>query len=428
MKQIEFLYSKFLKSSSVCTDTRKLEKDCIFFALKGENFDGNTYADEALKKGALLAVVDDENQEKSDFKLVVEDVLKTLQELASYHRKQIDIPIIAITGSNGKTTTKKLVTEVLLKEFKVKATKGNLNNHIGVPLTLLSFTSELDLGVVEMGANHQKEIEALCKIAQPNYGLITNFGKAHLEGFGGVQGVIKGKSELYDYLISHDGLIFFNRDDEIQVEKAINYKNYSIGEKALSDCQVVFKSANPFVAVEYSRLIIESQLIGSYNFKNISAAIGIGRYFGIDKEDIKAAIEEFEPENMRSQIIKKKDKTILLDAYNANPTSMEAALKSFHKTGKGMQAVILGDMFEIGEESIHEHQQILKLCEQLGFDKIIVCGHHFKKASSSNEKIEAFVTTEELKSYVTEHIEQFPSTILIKGSRGMKLESLLDDL
>jgi len=235
-----------------------------------------------------------------------------------------------------------------------------LNNHIGVPLTLLSFTAELDLGIVEMGANHQKEIESLCKIAEPNYGYITNFGKAHLEGFGGIEGVIKGKSELYDYLIHHDGLIFFNRDDDIQVKKAVKYKNYSIGEKTLSDCRVKFMDANPFVELEYSHLQIKSKLIGEYNFKNIAAAIGIGRYFGIGKDKIKEAIENFEPEEMRSQVIEKNNLKILLDAYNANPTSMKAALESFKKMSATSQTVILGDMFEIGETTLEEHRQILK--------------------------------------------------------------------
>ncbi|MFO7744526.1 MAG: UDP-N-acetylmuramoyl-tripeptide--D-alanyl-D-alanine ligase [Psychroflexus sp.] len=427
MKDISDLYSKFLESSGVCTDTRKLKKNSIYFALKGENFDGNDYADKALEEGALLAVVDDENQ-KGDSKIIVEDVLRALQELANFHRKQIDIPIIAITGSNGKTTTKKLVFEILSKEFKVNATQGNLNNHIGVPLTLLSFTAELDLGIIEMGANHQKEIESLCNIAEPNYGYITNFGKAHLEGFGGIEGVIKGKSELYDYLIENDGLIFFNRDDEIQVEKAIQHKNYSIGEKALSDCQVVLLEAQPFVKVEYSNIIIQSKLIGSYNFKNISAAIGIGRYFSVEKDKIKEAIEAFEPEEMRSQIVEKNEKEILLDAYNANPTSMKAALESFKQMSSNKQTVVLGDMFEVGEDSIKEHLHILDICQELKFENVLVCGEQFQKVSSEFENVIGFKTTGELKDYINENNSKLTSHILIKGSRGMQLESILDVL
>lgn len=422
---ISTLYSKFLDSSGISTDTRKIKPNSIFFALKGANFDGNAYADKAIENGALLAVVDDPNQ-KRESKLIVDNVLETLQELANYHRKEINIPVIAITGSNGKTTTKKLTLEVLSKKFKVKATAGNLNNHIGVPLTLLSFTEDLELGILEMGANHQKEIASLCKIAEPNYGLITNFGKAHLEGFGGVEGVIKGKSELYDYLIKHDGLIFFNRDDEIQVKKAVQHKNYSIGEKSLSDCQVIFNEAQPYVSVEYSNLIIESRLIGRYNFKNISAAIGIGRYFGVDKENIKEAIEDFEPEEMRSQIIKKNGKEIVLDAYNANPTSMESALKSFKEMSSGEQTVILGDMFEIGEDSEKEHRYILEVCELLKFDCVWVCGKQFKKVSAEFEGVSGFESTNQVKEYVKENPAQLNSQILIKGSRGMKLESILD--
>lgn len=427
MQDLSLLYSKFLESSGVCTDSRKVKSNSIFFALKGNNFDGNAYADQALEEGALLAVVDDKNQ-KGDSKLLVKDVLKTLQSLANLHRKEIDIPIIAITGSNGKTTTKKLIYEVLSKAFRVEATLGNLNNHIGVPLTLLSFSAELELGIVEMGANHQKEIEALCKIAEPNYGLITNFGKAHLEGFGGIEGVIKGKSELYDYLIQNEGLIFFNRDDEIQVEKAIPHKNYSIGEKSLSDCQVVFKGANPFVSVEYTNLMIQSQLIGNYNFKNISAAIGIGRYFGVDRDQIKEAIEDFQPEDMRSQIIKKEGKEILLDAYNANPTSMEAALKSFKQMHKTDQTVILGDMFEVGENSFQEHTQILELCRSLKLDRVLVCGKHFQKASKQFDDIKSFETTQALITYLEKNQDILGSSILVKGSRGMQLETLLDVL
>ncbi|SDG90667.1 UDP-N-acetylmuramoyl-tripeptide--D-alanyl-D-alanine ligase [Psychroflexus sediminis] len=425
MKDIADLYSKFLESSGVSTDTRKIESNSIFFALKGDNFDGNAYADQALEHGALLAIIDDETQ-KGDSKILVDNVLETLQELANFHRRQIQIPIIAITGSNGKTTTKKLTHEVLSKRFKVKATAGNLNNHIGVPLSLLSFTAELDLGIVEMGANHQKEIEALCQIAEPNYGLITNFGKAHLEGFGGIEGVIKGKSELYDYLIEHDGLIFFNRDDEVQVNKAIQHKNYSIGEKSLSDCQVIFKEAKPFVNVEYSNTTIQSKLIGSYNFKNISAAIGIGRYFGVDKEKIKEAIENFEPEEMRSQILKKNGHDILLDAYNANPTSMEAALRSFKQMTSKEKTVILGDMFEVGDDASKEHRHMLEVCKKLDFDVILVCGASFHKASSGFDDIKGFKTTDELKLYIKENKTLLTPDIMIKGSRGMKLESILD--
>jgi UDP-N-acetylmuramoyl-tripeptide--D-alanyl-D-alanine ligase len=279
-----------------------------------------------------------------------------------------------------------------------------------------------------MGANHQKEIEALCAIAEPNYGLITNFGKAHLEGFGGIEGVIKGKSELYDYLIKNDGLIFFNREDDLQAKKAILHKNYSIGESPLSDCQVQFIEANPFVTLEYSKETIHSKLIGSYNFKNISAAIGIGRYFGINVDKIKEAIEKFEPEEMRSQILKKNSKEILLDAYNANPTSMKAALESYKGMRSGQQTVILGDMFEVGDNALQEHQNILELCTKLEFEKVLVCGKQFQEVSSGFDKVLSFRTTEDLKRFIESSPSELSSFILIKGSRGMQLESILDVL
>lgn len=425
--QISDLYSKFIKSSGVSTDTRSIKHDSIFFALKGDHFDGNQFADEALKKGAQIAVIDDSAQSGHQ-KMVVDDALKTLQDLANYHRNYIKVPIIAITGSNGKTTTKKLVKDVLSQKFNVKATSGNLNNHIGIPLTLLSFTSNLDIGIVEMGANHQKEIQGYCEIAEPNYGYITNYGKAHLEGFGGIEGVIKGKSELYDYLIEHDGLIFFNRDDKIQVEKAIEHKNYSIGQHTLADCKVSFVKADPYVQIQYEDLNITSQLIGEYNFKNIAAAIGIGRYFGVDKSKIKKAIEDFETEDMRSQIIDKKDAKIFMDAYNANPTSMEAALKSFKAMGGEHQIVILGDMFEIGENTLKEHTKILELCQELDFNTVMVCGTHFSKAAKQNTFAKSFENTKALKDFLSDYKLPSSAFIMIKGSRGMQLESILDEL
>ena len=279
-----------------------------------------------------------------------------------------------------------------------------------------------------MGANHQKEIEALCEIARPNYGYITNFGKAHLEGFGGVEGVIKGKSELYEFLKRSEGLIFFNRDDDIQVEKAIQQKNYSIGSKPLSDCQVILLDSQPTVTVGYENLSIKSQLIGNYNFKNISAAIGIGRYFNTSRNHIKEAIEAFEPEEMRSQLIKKDNKKILLDAYNANPTSMQAALESFDQMTTEKKTVILGDMFEIGADALKEHLLIIDLCQSLDFETIIVCGEEFHKAASDVDSIKSFKSTSEVKSYLKTHNSVLTPHILIKASRGMALETIVDVL
>ena len=421
---ISKLHSIFLKSNGVSTDTRTIKKDSIFFALTGENFNGNAYAKQALEKGAKLAVVDDKNL-IGDSYFYCEDVLICLQQLSNFHRKYLKLPIIAITGSNGKTTTKKLVYNVLKQKFDAKATKGNLNNHIGVPLTLLSFTDKTEIGIVEMGANHQKEIELLCSIAEPNYGYITNYGKAHLEGFGGVEGVIKGKSEMYDFISSNNGVAFVNADDEIQLTKTKNMSRYSIGEKD-ADCIIECLETNPTIKIKFQDKPIQSTLIGSYNFKNIAAAVGIGAYFKLSFDAIKKGIESFTTEGNRSQFIETKHNTILLDAYNANPTSMEAALNNFSIIDKQDKMLILGDMFEIGEDSLKEHETIIKLAGKLQFKKILVCGHYFFNANeNSNHKVEAFKNYDDLANYLKKKSFHNKS-ILIKGSRGMALERCLE--
>ncbi len=414
--KIENLYSLYCDSYLVDTDTRKIRKNTIFFALKGENFNGNLYAEEALNKGAKYAIVDKIEYQTNDNIIVVENVLKTLQELASYHRKQLNIPIIALTGSNGKTTTKELINVVLKQKFKTTATKGNLNNHIGVPLTLLSMTPDTEIGIVEMGANHHKEIEFLSKIAAPDYGYITNFGKAHLEGFGSIEGVIEAKSELYEFLIRNNGNIFVNPKDEIQVSKTRN------SNKILFSEGINFLTADPFVCLNYDEFKIQSNLIGSYNFNNIAIAITIGEYFKVLKRDIKSAIESYIPENNRSQIVVKGSNQIILDAYNANPTSMEAALKNFKQIKtENNKIVILGDMFELGNTSELEHQNIANYVNELLFDKVILVGNNFCKVNFEGVKFKDF---DELKEYIKKiNIER--STILIKGSRGMALERLL---
>lgn len=414
--KIENLYALYCDSYLVDTDTRKIRKDTIFFALKGENFNGNVYAEEALNAGAKYAIVDEIEYQTNDNIIVVENVLKTLQELASYHRKQLNIPIIALTGSNGKTTTKELINIVLKRKFKTTATKGNLNNHIGVPLTLLSMTTDTEIGIVEMGANHHKEIEFLSKIATPDYGYITNFGKAHLEGFGSIEGVIEAKSELYEFLIRNNGNIFVNPKDEIQVSKTRNSNKISFSEG------INFLTADPFVCLSYDEFRIQSNLIGSYNFNNIAIAITIGEYFKVLKKDIKYAIESYIPENNRSQIVEKGSNQIILDAYNANPTSMEAALKNFKQIKtENNKIVILGDMFELGNTSELEHQNIANYVNELLFDKVILVGNNFCKVNFEGVKFKDF---DELKKYIKKiNIER--STILIKGSRGMALERLL---
>lgn len=422
--EIEQIHKLFLTCKSVSTDTRKLKKNDIFFALKGDNFDGNTYTQKAIDLGAKYVVIDDETYNKAPQTILVHNVLQTLQKLAAFHRLYIGIPIIALTGSNGKTTTKELINSVLSKKYKTKATIGNLNNHIGVPLTLLSMNKTTDIGIVEMGANHQKEITFLCTIVNPDYGYITNFGKAHLEGFGGVEGVIKGKSEMYDYLITNKKDIFVNSNDSIQVEKTKNASIFTFGNTTKANVSINFIKAEPFVTCVYNSLKIQSQLIGDYNFNNIAAAITIGTYFKIDDTAIKLAIENYIPSNNRSQIIKKGSNKIILDAYNANPTSMLAALSSFEKQN-GYKVAILGDMFELGEEAKQEHQYIADLAVFTNIDKIIFVGENFYKSKITSKKALQFKTFDAFKSQF--NLTQITDTnLLIKGSRGMALERILD--
>ncbi|MEF3080131.1 UDP-N-acetylmuramoyl-tripeptide--D-alanyl-D-alanine ligase [Winogradskyella poriferorum] len=425
--EIASIYKKFEACASVSTDTRKINKNDMYFALKGANFDGNKFVNKAFESGAKYCVVDDKNAVINDSCILVDDVLSTLQSLANYHRKTINTPIISLTGSNGKTTTKELIRAVLSTTFKVNATKGNLNNHIGVPLTLLSFTKDLDFGIVEMGANHQKEIEFLCNIAEPDFGLITNFGKAHLEGFGGEEGVIKGKSELYDYIKVNKKIAFINSDDTKQVKQISNYQNIiTFGKAKENDCTVEFKSADPFVNLNYKNIEIESQLIGDYNYGNIAVAVAIGQHFNVPSENIKNAIESYQPNNNRSEIIHRGSTKIILDAYNANPTSMLAALKNLKQLNAEHKYLFLGDMFELGKEAEKEHQAIANLTEDNFDENIFLVGENFYKTTtkSSTKKFKSF---EDLKPLL-KSLDLSNSTILIKGSRGMALERILEFL
>lgn len=421
---LKTLHNLFLECNTVSTDTRKIEKGDLFFALKGDNFNGNKYAQQAIEKGAKYAVIDDV-EFQSNNTILVENVLEVLQNLATYHRNYLKTPIIALTGSNGKTTTKELINAVLSKKYKTAATKGNLNNHIGVPLTLLSITKETEICIVEMGANHQKEIDFLCNIAFPDYGLITNYGKAHLEGFGGIEGVIKGKSEMFTHLIENDKTIFVNTNDPIQVEKTKSANIFTFGNKHNSPEVIInFINAEPFVSCSYNNLIIKSKLIGDYNFSNIAVAIAIGNYFKVEDSAIKSAIEGYVPSNNRSQIIEGNANKIILDAYNANPTSMRAALLNFEKQ-EGYKIVILGDMFELGEEAEVEHQNITDLANLLNIDEVFLVGENFNQSKISSEKVSQFKSFEEFKLVVTNKKPK-NALILIKGSRGMALERVLD--
>ncbi|REG85152.1 UDP-N-acetylmuramoyl-tripeptide--D-alanyl-D-alanine ligase [Winogradskyella sediminis] len=423
--KIEDLYQNFKTCSSFSTDTRRLQEDSMYFALKGDNFDGNTFVLNAFKAGAKYCVVDCIDAVINDHCLYVEDVLTALQQLAKYHRTVINIPIIALTGSNGKTTTKELINTVLSTTYNVKATVGNLNNHIGVPLTLLSFTQNMDFGIVEMGANHQKEIEFLCSIAQPDFGLITNFGKAHLEGFGSVEGVIKAKSELYDFIKLNHKTAFINKDDNTQVQQIEDYfKIITFGNDLENDYVVSFKSANPNVTLLFDNIKIESQLIGHYNYGNIAVAVTIGKHFKVSTTDIKHAIENYQPDNNRSEIIEKGSTKIILDAYNANPTSMFAALKNLKQLQAEQTYMFLGDMFELGTETEKEHQEIVHFIESQFDGNIYLIGKHFY-TTETKASTHKFQTFEDIKP-ILKALKLKNATILIKGSRGMALERILD--
>lgn len=415
-------YPLFLQCEKVTIDSRKIEKNDIFFAFSGETFNAATLAEDAIRKGAIAVIVEQkqfENVEKNIF--YVSSTLDFLQELATFHRDKLNIPIIALTGSNGKTTTKEIIHAVLSQKYKVQYTYGNLNNHIGVPLTLLSIRDDHEMAVVEMGANHQKEIEMLCDIAKPNFGYITNFGKAHLEGFGGVEGVIKGKSELYDYLKNHGQTILVNENDPIQVEKTVNYSPKITFGSASSNYQFdEFSEAN-LVGLIFNGQQALSNLTGNYNFTNLCAAASLGFYFNLNFDQIKSAIENYMPTNMRSQVLKKDGKTFVLDTYNANPSSMAESLKNF-STFKGTKTIIIGDMLELGEESKKEHDSILELAKSLDFDEVITVGQHFR---TSNKEGKAFINGKELSEFLKSH-QLKSENILLKGSRGIALEQVLE--
>ncbi len=426
----EELYQLFKQYPNISTDTRNIKPDSIFFALKGQNFNANKFADEAIKKGAKFSVIDDNNFKLDDQFIVVDDTLKSLQQLAAHHRLQLKIPVIAIAGSNGKTTTKELMTSVLSAKYKVLSTSGNLNNHIGLPLTILQISALHEMAIIEMGANHCGENEFLCRIALPNFGIVTNNGKDHLEGFGDIEGVIKSNKELYDYLSENKGIAFVNAHDNLLMNMASgleNKKTYAANfdeQETKADYIGFARKLRPQIkfAICNSQVEMSSTLSGDYNFDNIMAAVSFGLFFGLSEEEIKLGIETYEPKNNRSQIVKTKNNTIYLDAYNANPSSVEASLLNFSAMSFEDKIIVLGDMFELGKFAEQEHQAIVELCEKLKLENVFLIGEEFYKTKNN---FMCFNTTNELMVYLKSKPIQHKN-IFVKGSRGMHLEALLN--
>ncbi len=429
---IQELYHIYLQHPNISKDTRTISEGCIYIALKGESFNGNSFADSALEKGAAYVLIDEEAHWKNEHYLLVDDVLKSLQQLANYHRKQISIPVIAISGSNGKTTTKELISATLSKKYNVLYTNGNYNNHIGVPLTLLRIRPEHEIAIVEMGANHQKEIDFLCTIAEPDYGMLTNIGKAHLEGFGGEEGVRIGKTEMFRFIEKNGGQLFINLDDpkiKASVPESVKTVTYSLTEDA--DCTGSITTTHPGLKgtwkTKHSSGQIESSLYGAYNFHNILAACCIANFFDVSPKQIDEAINQYESDMNRSQLVEKNGIRIYLDAYNANPSSMTLSLDNFEKSNDKEKIAILGDMFELGEASFNEHLKILQQLKNTNsIQRTILIGEHFSTHSNQFTNFLFFRTTSDAKQWFLEQ-DWSGKTLLLKGSRGMKLESLLED-
>ncbi|MBC7565425.1 MAG: UDP-N-acetylmuramoyl-tripeptide--D-alanyl-D-alanine ligase [Pedobacter sp.] len=430
MYTVESLYQQFIKHPVICTDTRNIVDDCLFFALKGDNFDANTFADQALAAGAAFAIIDDTTYNTSDRHILVEDTLRVLQDLARHHRSQLNIPVIGLTGSNGKTTTKELIKAILSERYKTFATQGNLNNHIGVPLSILALAKETEIAVIEMGANHQKEIELLCSIAQPTHGLISNVGMAHLDGFGGFEGVKKGKAELYSWIQANNGYAFINADNPnlmemsqtAGLEKVIYYgantRNYVSGKLLSSD---------PLIAVQWQsdqeEHKVSANLTGSYNFENILAAICIGLFFKVRPQQINEGLASYHPKNNRSQLTKTESNTVICDFYNANPSSMAAALNNLNHLNAINKVIIIGDMFELGPEAAIQHELIASQAVALQANTTIFIGKYFYTIKGKVDGL-FFESPEEAKTYLQENSVK-NSLVLLKGSRGMALEQLL---
>lgn len=427
MNTIENIYELYKKAYTVTTDSRTISKDCVFVALKGEHFDGNDFAMKVAEEGVAACVIADRKDlPKHERLFVVEDSLKCLQSLAKLHRERIGLPLLGITGTNGKTTTKELVSAVLSKKFNIVFTQGNFNNQLGVPLTVLRIKPGTEMAVVEMGASHPGDIDELTNIGEPNFGMITNIGRAHLRDFGGYEGVVKTKNEMYQYIAKHNGLLFVNNDNALLMNLANNINKVTYGTNQNADIQGKMLSANPYLSVEWKGYKIDTQLVGDYNFENVMAAICIGTYFKVAENDIIDALSNYCPTNNRSQVIETGKNRVVMDAYNANPTSMSLAIKNFRNICKSDNLLILGDMRELGEESEREHKMIIELLKELKFKNFYLVGNEFSK-SSENSEFSSFNNVEELAQYLQKHpVSGYD--ILVKGSNSVHLNKIIDSL
>ncbi len=427
MDTIEKIYGLYKKAYCVTTDSRTITPGCVFVALKGEHFDGNDFALKVAEEGIAAAVIADRKDlPKHERLFVVDDSLKCLQELAKHHREKLGTPIIGITGTNGKTTTKELLSSILSKKYNIIFTQGNFNNQLGVPLTLLRIKPETEMAVVEMGASHPGDIDELTYMGEPNFGIITNIGRAHLEGFGGYEGVIRTKNEMYQYIAAHDGMLFVNHDNELLMGLAKDIKKVTYGTGKDADVQGKILSANPYLSVEWNGKNIDTQLVGDYNFENVMAAICVGTYFKVDANNICEALSSYCPTNNRSQVIETGKNRVVMDAYNANPTSMSHAIKNFRNICSDKNVLILGDMRELGEESEKEHKAIIDLLKELNFQLVFLVGSEFAKVAANStyfilsdvDKLIRYITLNPISGY----------DILVKGSNSIHLNKIIDSL
>lgn len=427
MKTIEKIYQYYSQKYLVSTDSRSIEEGCVFVALKGERFDGNDFAYKVAEENIASCVIADRKGLPHHERLfIVDDSLTTLQELARLHREKCNIPIIGITGTNGKTTTKELTAAVLSKKYNLIYTQGNFNNHLGLPLTVLRIKPDTEMAVVEMGANHPNEIAQLCTIANPDFGIITNIGKAHLEGFGSFEGVVKTKNELYDFIRNKNGRLFVNHDNELLMQLSNGIDSHTYGKDNNADIKASIVSSNPYLTINWDGDEIKTNLVGDYNFENVMAAISVGCYFNIEKSLIKEALENYTPTNNRSQYIKSEKNEIVMDAYNANPVSMHHAIKNFRNISSENTLLILGDMRELGKDSEKEHQTIINLIKELKFENVMLVGEEFKKAAAGTY-FSTFTNVEELLAFINDN-DISGKKILIKGSNSINLKSIVNVL